>query len=145
MLTIKKYGAIDIGSNAIRLLISTVIIQKGKEARFKKTSLVRVPIRLGADVFIKGKISTINYTRMEDALNAFNLLMKVHDVDSYRACATSAMRDAENGDLVVEKLFEKTGVKIDIINGQEEAAIIATTNIKEYIKKLKKINLLFNR
>ena len=134
MLQIEKYGAIDIGSNAIRLLISTVIIQKGEEPRFKKTSLVRVPIRLGADVFVKGKISKGNYKRMKDALNAFSLLMKVHHTDSYRACATSAMRDAKNGNKIVEKLFKKTGIKIEIINGNDEAAIIATTNIKEYLK-----------
>lgn len=134
MLEIKKYGAIDIGSNAIRLLISTVTIQDNKEPSFKKTSLVRVPIRLGSDVFIIGKISKNNYHRMKDALRAFSLLMKVHQVTDYRACATSAMRDAENGELVVEKLYEKTGIKIDIINGQEEAKIIANTQIKEYLK-----------
>ena len=134
MLHIEKYGAIDIGSNAIRLLISTVIIQNGEEPHFKKTSLIRVPIRLGADVFVEGKISKSNYKRMKDALTAFSLLMKIHEVDKYRACATSAMRDAKNGIKIVEKLHKKTGIKIEIINGNDEAAIIATTNIKEYLK-----------
>ena len=134
MLQIKKYGAIDIGSNAIRLLITTVIIQEGEEPRFKKTSLVRVPIRLGADVFIKGKISKNNFKRMKEALRAFKLLMKVHNIDYYRACATSAMRDAKNGPRIVKKLYKKTGINIEIINGNDEAAIIATTNIKEYLK-----------
>ena len=133
MLHIEKYGAIDIGSNAIRLLISTVIIQKGEDPHFKKTSLVRVPIRLGADVFVKGKISKNNYKRMKDALNAFSLLMKIHEINNYRACATSAMRDAKNGNKIVKKLYKKTGISIDIINGNDEAAIIATTNIKEYL------------
>ncbi len=134
MLHIEKYGAIDIGSNAIRLLISTVIIQNGEEPHFKKTSLIRVPIRLGADVFVKENISKSNYKRMKDALKAFSLLMKIHEVDKYRACATSAMRDAKNGGKIVEKLHKKTGIKIEIINGNDEAAIIATTNIKEYLK-----------
>jgi len=133
MLHIEKYGAIDIGSNAIRLLVSTVIIPIGEEPRFKKTSLVRVPIRLGADVFVKGKISKSNYKRMKKALKAFSLLMKVHNIDSYRACATSAMRDAKNGNKIVKKLYKKTGISIEIINGKDEAAIIATTNIKEYL------------
>ncbi len=134
MLHIEKYGAIDIGSNAIRLLITTVINQNGKEPRFKKTSLIRVPIRLGADVFVEGKISKSNYKRMKDALRAFSLLMKSHNVKRYRACATSAMREASNGIKITKKLFKKTGIAIEIINGDDEAAIIATTNIKEYLK-----------
>ncbi len=134
MLHIKKYGAIDIGSNAIRLLIATVIIQKGKEPHFKKTSLIRVPIRLGADVFVKGKISKSNYKRMKDALRAFSLIMNIHNINSYRACATSAMRDAKNGNKIVKKLYKKTRINIDIINGNDEAAIIATTNINEYLE-----------
>ena len=91
MLKIEKYAAIDIGSNAIRLLISTVIEKDEKPPQFKKTSLVRVPIRLGADVFLEGKISEENYKRMLDAMNAYHLLMKTHGVTKYRACATSAM------------------------------------------------------
>ena len=134
MLHIEKYGAIDIGSNAIRLLITTIVIQKGKEPRFKKTSLIRVPIRLGADVFVEGEISKINYKRMKDALRAFKLLMNIHNVSRYRACATSAMREASNGKKITEKLYKKTGITIEIINGDDEAAIIATTNIKEYLE-----------
>ena len=84
MLKIEKYGAIDIGSNAIRLLIITIIEQEGRETKFKKTSLIRVPIRLGADVFTVGNISEENYKRMVDSLNAFQLLMKVHNVVKYR-------------------------------------------------------------
>lgn len=134
MLHIEKFGAIDIGSNAIRLLISTAITQKGKEPRFKKTSLIRVPIRLGADVFVKGEISKGNYKRMKDALRAFGLLMNIHGVDNYRACATSAMREATNGKEIAEKLKKKTNINIEIIDGNDEAAIIASTNIKEYLK-----------
>ena len=81
MLKIQKYAAIDIGSNAVRLLISNIIEQSGKPTVFKKNSLVRVPIRLGADVFINGKISKYNQERMIDTMKAFSLLMKSHGVD----------------------------------------------------------------
>ncbi len=134
MIEIKKYGAIDIGSNAIRLLVSNVIIQEGKEAQFKKSALIRVPIRLGADAFVSGIISEENIARMIDAMEAFKLLMKVHKVERFKACATSAMREAFNGEEVIKKVFEKTGVKISIIGGKEEAAIIASTDLKELIK-----------
>jgi exopolyphosphatase/guanosine-5'-triphosphate,3'-diphosphate pyrophosphatase len=80
LLDIKKYGAIDIGSNAIRLLIANVIVKDEKETQFKKSSLVRVPIRLGADAFVSGVISEENTTRMIEAMNAFKLLMNVHKV-----------------------------------------------------------------
>lgn len=133
MLTIKKYAAIDIGSNAIRLLISNIIEEKGKLVRIKKSSLVRVPIRLGADVFLKGKISDENTARMLDTMLAFNLLMKSHKVDRYKACATSAMREAQNGKSVSKQVFKETSIKIDIIQGDEEAAIIAATDLHRYI------------
>ena len=135
MLQIKKYGAIDIGSNAIRLLISNVIVSKDKETQFKKSALVRVPIRLGADAFIgKGIIGEKNISRMVDAMEAFKLLMKVHNVEHYKACATSAMREASNGEDVVKEILSKTGVKIDIIGGKEEAAIISSTDLTELIE-----------
>ncbi|MFK5981899.1 MAG: exopolyphosphatase [Flavobacteriaceae bacterium] len=133
MLKIQKFAAIDIGSNAIRLLITTVIEQENKDVKFKKTSLVRVPIRLGADVFIDGKISKDNYLRMEDSMMAFKLLMKTHNVVKYRACATSAMRESENGSEVAKKILKKTGINIEIIDGNDEAKIIASTNIKTYL------------
>jgi len=134
LIEIKKYGAIDIGSNAIRLLVSNVIVQEGKETQFKKSALIRVPIRLGADAFVSGIISEDNISRMIDAMEAFKLLMKVHKVERFKACATSAMREAFNGEEVIKKIFEKTGVKISIIGGKEEAAIIASTDLKELIK-----------
>ncbi|WP_298539336.1 exopolyphosphatase [uncultured Aquimarina sp.] len=133
MLTIEKYGAIDIGSNAVRLLISSVHEENGKTTRFKKTSLVRVPIRLGADVFLTNRISEENITRMIDAMQAYHLLMKTHKVIRYKACATSAMREAENGREVVDLIKEKTGIKIDIIDGTDEAAIIAMTDLHDLI------------
>ena len=133
MLEIKKYGAIDIGSNAIRLLVSNIIVKEGKETQFKKSSLVRVPIRLGADSFVKGFISEENIIRMVDAMKAFKLLMNVHNVEKYKACATSAMREAKNGTEVVKEIFNKTGVQIDIIGGKEEAAIISSTDLNQLI------------
>lgn len=135
MLKIKKYAAIDIGSNAVRLLISNIIEEKGKPVRFKKSSLVRVPIRLGADVFLNEKISKKNIGRMVDTMTAFNLLMKSHKVVKYKACATSAMREAENGKEVSKLILDKSEIKIDIIEGEEEAAIIATTDLNQYIKE----------
>jgi len=134
MLNIEKYGAIDIGSNAIRLLITTIIEQKGAAPKFKKTSLIRVPIRLGADVFVDGEISKENYRRMKDSMKAFKLLMKTHNVVKYRACATSAMREAKNGSKIADKIAKKTGINIEIIEGSDEAKIIASTNINSYLE-----------
>ena len=135
MLKIKKYAAIDIGSNAVRLLISNIIEEKGKPPRFKKSSLVRVPIRLGSEVFIKHKISEVSKMRMLDTMQAFKLLIKSHNVVKYKACATSAMREAINGKKIADEILAQTGIKIDIIEGEEEAAIIAATDLHSYIEK----------
>ncbi len=134
MLKIKKYAAIDIGSNAMRLLIANIIEQEGKETQFSKSSLVRVPIRLGQDAFTVGAISEENIDRMCDAMKAFSLLMKVHKVEQYKAFATSAMREAYNGKEVVETIKKKAGVKIEIIDGKQEAAIIASTDLHHLLK-----------
>ncbi|MEZ4857756.1 MAG: exopolyphosphatase [Flavobacteriaceae bacterium] len=133
MLNIEKYAAIDIGSNAIRLLIMTVTEFGDNAPHFKKTSLVRVPIRLGADVFLEGKISERNYLRMVDAMTAFKLLMKNHGVKDYRACATSAMREASNGASIVAQIESDVAITIEIIDGATEASLIASTDLKELI------------
>jgi len=133
MLSIKKYAAIDIGSNAVRLLISNIIEEKGKPVQFKKNSLVRVPIRLGADVFIKQKISKENTQRILDTMLAFKLLMKSHKVVKYKACATSAMRESANGKKIVDLVLKHSGISIDVIEGEEEAAIIAATDLNKFI------------
>lgn len=130
---IRKFGAIDIGSNAVRLLIANVIEQNNKPTLFKKSSLVRVPIRLGADAFVLGSISEENKNRMANAMNAFKLIMKIHGVEKYKACATSAMREASNGNDVVKKIREETTIDIDIIDGKTEATIISSTNFKTLI------------
>jgi exopolyphosphatase/guanosine-5'-triphosphate,3'-diphosphate pyrophosphatase len=133
MLKIQKYAAIDIGSNAVRLLISNIIEQEGKPVVFKKNSLVRVPIRLGADVFVKGEISEYNQERMIDTMKAFSLLIKSHGVARYKACATSAMREANNSVALAKKIYDVSGINIDIIDGEEEAAIIAETDLHTFI------------
>lgn len=133
-LRIKKYAAIDIGSNAMRLLITNIVEQDGKEAQFNKNSLVRVPIRLGQDSFTVGEISQENIDRMTDAMSAFRLLMKVHKVEKYLAFATSAMREAYNGKEVVEIISEKAGINIEIIDGKKEAIIIASTDLHHLLK-----------
>ncbi|GAA4289485.1 Ppx/GppA phosphatase family protein [Aestuariibaculum suncheonense] len=137
MLSIKKYAAIDIGSNAVRLLISNIIEREGKPVKFKKNSLVRVPIRLGADVFVNQRISKENTQRMLDTMLAFKLLMKSHKVVKYKACATSAMRESNNGRKIVDAIAQQSGIKIDIIDGEEEAAIIAATDLNSYIDESK--------
>jgi exopolyphosphatase / guanosine-5'-triphosphate,3'-diphosphate pyrophosphatase len=134
MIKIKKYAAIDIGSNAMRLLVANIIEEEGKETQFNKSSLVRVPIRLGQDAFTVGEITDDNIERMIDAMKAFKLLMKVHKVERYVACATSAMREAYNGKEVVEKIKKKADIKIDIIDGKKEAAIIASTDLHHLLK-----------
>jgi exopolyphosphatase / guanosine-5'-triphosphate,3'-diphosphate pyrophosphatase len=127
-----KFAAIDIGSNAVRLLFTHVHEIDGKPV-FRKSSLFRLPIRLGEDVFKEKKISERNILRLTKAMLAFRNLIEVHEVESYRACATSAMREAQNGEEVVEYILKNAQVKIDIIGGQEEADIIYNTGIAEML------------
>ncbi|MGV3459567.1 MAG: Ppx/GppA phosphatase family protein [Flavobacterium sp.] len=134
MISIKKYAAIDIGSNAMRLLVSNIVQQEGKEPQFNKSSLVRVPIRLGQDAFTVGEITEANISRMVDAMKAYKLLMKVHGVERYMACATSAMREAYNGKEVTEIIEREADIKIEIIDGKKEAAIIASTDLHHFLK-----------
>lgn len=133
-MNIKRYAAIDIGSNAIRMLTKMVVESPNKPPQFKKTSLVRVPIRLGTDVFVEGGISKENIDRMQETMRAFRLLMKAEYIDQYKACATSAMREAKNGEMVTALMKENTGIDIEIIDGKQEAAIIANTDLHDFIK-----------
>ncbi len=116
-------AAIDIGSNAIRLLINYVENQDNRVA-FKRGAFVRVPIRLGEDVFTQGRISELKQERLCDAMKGFSALMKTFKVKAYRACATSAMREAGNGREVIDYIYEQSGVRIEIISGKEEAQTI---------------------
>ena len=118
----------------MRLLVVNIVEQEGKETQFNKSALVRVPIRLGQDAFTVGEISAENTDRMCDAMKAFNLLMKVHKVESYKAFATSAMREAYNGKEVVALIKKKADIKIEIIDGKKEAAIIASTDLHHLLK-----------
>jgi exopolyphosphatase/guanosine-5'-triphosphate,3'-diphosphate pyrophosphatase len=129
---VRKYAAIDVGSNAVRMLISNVIYKDGKTF-FQKNSLIRLPIRLGNDAFSNGIISTLNIKKMIRAFKAFNFLMKVHEVTSSLAYATSALREAKNKNQVIELILKKTKTKIQVISGLKEAEIISKTNIFELI------------
>src|SRR5690606_20618907 len=135
MIKIKKYAAIDIGSNAMRLLIANVVEEQNKPTQFNKSHLVRVPIRLGQDAFTVGEISEENADRMIKAMQAVKLLMQVYKVEKYAACATSAMREAYNGKELVNEILQKADINIDIIEGKTEAAIIANSDLESYIKK----------
>lgn len=132
---VRKFAAIDIGSNAIRLLIHNVIEEVGKETQFRKSELIRIPVRLGEDSFTIGEISNRNIERMVNTIKAFQLLMDVNEVEKYMACATSAMREAKNGLEVIDKIKKETGVKIELIDGEKEAIIIASTDLKKLIRK----------
>lgn len=134
MITIKKYAAIDVGSNAMRLLVSNIVEQEDKPTQFNKSALVRVPVRLGQDSFTVGEISEENIERMVDTMKAFSLLMKVHKVEKYMACATSAMREADNGVEVAEHIEKETGIKIHLIDGKKEAKIIASSDLYQFLK-----------
>ncbi|MEY2692129.1 MAG: hypothetical protein RIT03_519 [Bacteroidota bacterium] len=134
MIAIKKYAAIDIGSNAMRLLVANIVEEPGKPTQFNKSALVRLPIRLGQDAFTTGIISPENIARMVDGMQAYKLLMKVHKVQAYRALATSALREAKNAAEVIQTVQEKAGVTIEIIDGKKEAAIIASTDLHHLLK-----------
>ncbi|MET6991087.1 Ppx/GppA phosphatase family protein [Sediminicola arcticus] len=131
---IRKFAAIDIGSNAIRLLIQNVIEEKGKKTQFRKSSLIRVPVRLGEESFTVGEISEYNEERILNTMKAFKLIMDVNGVEKYMACATSAIREANNGYEIVERIYRDSGVKIEVIDGKKEAAIIASTDLKQLIQ-----------
>tara|TARA_B100001059_G_C17838363_1_gene589941 strand:- start:1163 stop:2056 length:894 start_codon:yes stop_codon:yes gene_type:complete len=135
-LKIKKFAAIDIGSNAMRVLISNVIETK-EGVHFQKNALVRAPIRLGEDSFTLGEISKKSLQRMINAMKAFKLLMKVHGVSQYQAYATSALREANNSSDVVEQVKKKSGIKIQIIDGRKEAEIISNSKISDFLNTQK--------
>ncbi|NVO01544.1 MAG: exopolyphosphatase [Bacteroidetes bacterium] len=128
-------AAIDIGSNAARLLISQVLETENEHPQFIKVNLVRVPLRLGFDVFESGYISKQKEEDIVDTLLAYKKLMKIHRVSYYKICATSAMRDAINSKEVIARVKELTDVEIKVINGKEEAAIIFENHIENFLDK----------
>ena len=125
-----NYAAIDIGSNAVRLLIKSIDREAVQEKKFKKVMMLRVPLRLGFDVFSIGELSEKKADKLRRLMKAFRQLMKIYDVDDYRACATSAMRDARNGRMIIKKIEKDTGIRIEIIDGQEEARMIYNNHIE---------------
>ena len=124
-------AAIDIGSNAARLLICETSVYKDGTVDFTKLQLLRIPLRLGFDVFDNGGVSDKKKGKLIETLKVYQLLMKIYNVEAYKACATSAMRDANNGKQILEEILAETGLKIDLITGQEEANIIYETHIAE--------------
>ena len=131
-----RLAAIDIGSNGARLLIKNFRTTQDGSQQISRVMYMRVPLRLGSDVFTLGKISKERTLMMKHMLKAFYQLMKLNQVDDYRACATSAMRDAGNGKKVLEKLRKATDINIEIINGREEARLLCN-NIVENIGSAK--------
>lgn len=126
-----KLAAIDIGSNAARLLITDVITGPQGTIEFIKAALVRVPLRLGFDVFDKGEISAGKVEKIIKTIKSYKLLLDVYEVKYWKACATSAMRDASNSSDIIKKVKAETGIEIHIISGQEEASFIYENHIAE--------------
>jgi exopolyphosphatase/guanosine-5'-triphosphate,3'-diphosphate pyrophosphatase len=130
-----KIAAIDIGSNAARLLITEVIESRTGEPQFTKLNLVRVPLRLGFDVFEKGEISKERSAMMMQTMKAYRHLVNAYEVVHLKACATSAMRDARNSQDIIRKVQQETGIQINIISGDEEASMIYENHIAENMDK----------
>ena len=133
---LKKFAAIDIGSNAIRILIAN-IIQTEHNVVFQKNSLIRSPVRLGEDSFTLGEISPKSLKRFVKTMKAFKLLMNIHGVSHYKAFATSALREANNSSHVIKTVKKKAGIKVEIIDGTKEAEIISNSKISEFINTQK--------
>jgi exopolyphosphatase/guanosine-5'-triphosphate,3'-diphosphate pyrophosphatase len=129
-----KFAAIDIGSNAVRLLFSNVYDDNGV-TYFKKAELIRIPLRLGEDSFLNGRISEKKIEKLVTSMKAFKHLIDVYDAIDYRACATSAMRDADNRWDIIERVRKEAGIKIEIIDGKTEADIIYANHIEERLDK----------
>mgnify|MGYP001777148083 FL=1 len=127
----KCYAAIDIGSNAVRLLIKKEEENENLVSRrLSKVMMLRVPLRLGFDVFSLGELSDGKAVKLRRLMKAFRQLMKIYEVTDYRVCATSAMRDARNGKAVIKKVLKDTGIRIEIIDGQEEARMIYNNHVE---------------
>ena len=130
-----SYAAIDIGSNAARLLIKSVN-EDANDELFTKELLLRVPVRLGEEAFSNGgKISPRKEEKLVRLIKSFRQLMKIYDVVDYRACATSAMRDAKNSKAIVKRIYKETGIRIEVISGQEEARIVYDNHIENLLRR----------
>jgi exopolyphosphatase / guanosine-5'-triphosphate,3'-diphosphate pyrophosphatase len=131
---IEKVGAIDIGSNAIRLMIASVIHDEAsKKVSYKKQNLVRVPLRLGDDAFINKEISDRKTEDLIKVMQAFKNLLDVNRVNHYIACGTSALREAKNGPQIIKKIRKQTGIDLQIIDGSQEASYIYGNHIESML------------
>jgi len=130
-----KLAAIDIGSNAARLLITEVIESNPNNPKFNKLNLIRVPLRLGFDVFENGLISNEKTTMLIQTLKAFRHLINAYEVDAIKACATSAMRDAKNSDKIIAIIKKETGLDVEVITGEMEANLVYENHIAENMDK----------
>jgi len=128
------FAAIDIGSNAVRLLIKSINSDDVSES-FTKILMVRVPLRLGQEAFTSGEISDEKSKQLLRLMKAFKQLIKIYDITEYRACATAAMREARNAKELVKKIHKETNIKIEVINGQEEASIIYESHFADSLNK----------
>ena len=126
-----KLAAIDIGSNAARLLITEVIDINPETPKFNKLNLIRVPLRLGFDVFENGLISSEKTNMLIQTLKAFRHLINAYEVDAIKACATSAMRDAKNSDKIIAIIKKETGLDVEVITGEMEANLVYENHIAE--------------
>ncbi|MGB8194349.1 MAG: exopolyphosphatase [Chitinophagaceae bacterium] len=129
-----RLAAIDIGSNAARLLITEVVQTNGKP-QFNKLNLVRVPLRLGFDVFETNEISPEREAAMLNTIKSYKYLLDAYDVKYLKACATSAMRDATNSAAIIERVKQETGIEIEVITGDKEATLIYENHVAEYMDK----------
>ncbi len=137
-MNIKYFAGIDIGSNAIRLLLKRGYPDE-PQLPLEKVQLIRVPIRLGEDVFIEGKISKTKRKHLISLMTAYREIMSIFDVVAYRACATSAMREATNGKKIAAEIGKSTGIKIDIITGKEEARLVGDIRLRLATPKNKSV------
>lgn len=124
-------AAIDIGSNAARLLITETSVYTDGTVDYTKLNLLRIPLRLGIDVFEKGYITPERRDKLVETMKVYKHLMSVYNVAAYKACATSAMRDAANGKEILQQIKKETGLDIQVITGLEEANIVYETHIAE--------------
>ena len=129
---IKKVATIDIGSNAIRLLISNVFQINGSIFH-TKNSLHRVPVRLGQDSFTNNQIDNSNKNKLINTIRSFKFLFVVNEINEYLAYATSAMRNASNGEEILDSIYKETNIKIEIISGKKESEIVASNDISDHI------------
>ncbi|MDP4285760.1 MAG: exopolyphosphatase [Bacteroidota bacterium] len=130
-----KLAAIDIGSNAARLLITDVSVDEKEKTSFNKVSLIRVPLRLGFDVFDTGKISDRKIDLLLNTIKGFSNLIKAFEVEAVKACATSAMRDADNAPEIISLIKDESGIDIEVISGSDEASFIFENHIAENLDK----------